>query len=343
MITVSIDKKLIDLLIHRILADNDQWKHTIDTLINIPTSLKGDKLLRGGDYFEALFQLALAIGILPQFSNKFIRFYDIHGYKKLRPFNNYIYEKTIQNSGGGEQGISDISFEVSESAEFSEIEKKSYECGKIPPETKDLRNPFYFVSVKGYKKEKNIKNEYDVPLLDQQLKIFPDKNKHIIVCVRNKTQFLEKLSRTKIDFLKRSINYIYGYDEVMKAFTTFRLNFFRRIQESRTPETIEAEVHRMFPRDIVYKQSLYLYFHQELVAESVINRIKEVSTPTRPHFLCIGVLPRGGKSFIAGGIINSHKKLKAKPSGYNVLFLTSAINETRDPVSYTHLTLPTSP
>ena len=68
---------------------------------------------------------------------------------------------------------------------------------------------------------------------------------------------------------------------------------------------------------------LSLYFHQELVVRSVINRINEIGISSKPHFMCIGVLPRGGKSFIAGGIIDKHKKLINKTSGYNVLFLTS--------------------
>jgi len=330
-ITLSTDKKLIDLLIERILDISPNWKHNIDTLINIPTALKGEGFLRGGDYFEALFQLAIAIGILPIFSNKFVRFFDIRKYKELESLPNYLYIKTIQNSGGGEQGISDITFEVSENIKFDETQiNKTYECGQPPTKQLVSKNPFYFISVKGYKKEKSIKNEYDIPLLDQQIREFPDKNKHIIVCVRDKERFLENLSRTKIDFLKNSINYILGYEEIIDAFTKFRLNFFRKIQDNISTKSIIAEVHKLFPKDKTYKQSLSLYFHQELVAKSVINRIKEVNNPTKPHFLCIGVLPRGGKSFIAGGIIDAHKKIKAKASGYNILFLTSAVNETRE-------------
>ena len=322
-ITLSSDKKLIDLLIECILNTSPEWKNNIDTLINIPTSLKGDGFLRGGDYFEALFQLAIAIGILPQFSNKFIRFYDIHHYKDLHPFDNYLYKKSIKNSGGGEQGISDITFEVSNNSMFEDKINTTYECGQ-PPENIVSKNSFYFISVKGYKKEKSVKNEYDIPLLDQQLKLFPNINKHIIVCVRNKERFLQNLSRTKIDFLKHSINYIIGYDELIEAFTQFRLNFFNKIGKS---EKIKEEVHRLFPENTIYKPSLNLYFHQELIVKSVMTRIIDVHSPSKPHFLCIGVLPRGGKSFIAGGIINEHIKSK---SVYNVLFLTSAVNETRD-------------
>jgi len=331
-ITLDRSSKLIELLAKRILDPSPNWKEKIDLLINIPTSLTGD-YLRGGDYFEALFQLAIAINILPQYKNKFIKFYDITGYKQFVEKPNYLYNKTILNSGGGEQGISDISFEVSESPNFDESHKDSdkYTCGTppSPPPSSKNGNPFYFVSVKGYKKEKSVKSEYDIPLLDQQLQLFPDKNKHILVCVKNKEQFLQRLSRTRIEFLKKSIDYVIGYNEVIDAFSEYRIGFFNRLGD----KTVDTLIRELYPMNIsVQKPMLSLYFHQELVVKSVINRIDTIEHKSldKPHFLCIGVLPRGGKSFIAGGIINSHKEIKQKGTGYNVLFLTSAVNETRD-------------
>jgi hypothetical protein len=329
-IALDDDKKLIDLLIERILDASDEWKSNIDTLINIPTSTKGEKMLRGGDYFEALFQLAIAINIIPEFQGRYIRFYDIKGYKNLNLMNNYLYTKTIKNSGGGEQGISDISFEVSTSEKFEYKASKSYDCGEKPYITNETSNPYYFVSVKGYKKEKSIKSEYDVPLLDSQLKIFPEiLNKKIIVCVRNKEQFLTNLSRSKINFLKNTINYVFGYDEIIEYFSQFRISFFNKISKDISKELIENTVKELFQHEKIIKPMLNLYFHQQLVVDSVIERIKEVNIKEKPHYMCIGVLPRGGKSFIAGGIIDLHKKIKNKESGYNVLFLTSAVNETK--------------
>jgi hypothetical protein len=61
-ITLTHDKKLIDLLIERILDPLPDWKSKIDMLIRIPWGDAGRNFLRGGDYFEALFQLAIAIG-----------------------------------------------------------------------------------------------------------------------------------------------------------------------------------------------------------------------------------------------------------------------------------------
>jgi len=325
-ITLPHDAKLIDLLIHRILDKEDDWRLKITELINIPHSLKGVEWLRGGDYFEALFQLAIAVGLLPELSGK-IKFHDVKKYKDLREFPNYLYEKTVKNSGGGEQGISDITFEI----DIGKGSKaaSSHKCGQIPQPTPDNGNPFYFISVKGYvKSEKSIKDDYDIPLLSQQLKEFADvKNKRLIVCVRNKDQFIKRLDRSRIEFLRSSVHKVIGYDEIMDAFAVFRTNFFiRNLGEG----SVEGFVRREFPPgEVIHKPSLTLYFHQELVVKSVINRIQDRKDLVKPHFMCIGVLPRGGKSFIAGGIIDAHRKIKNKDK-YNVLFLTSAVNETRE-------------
>jgi len=327
-ITLDPKSKLIDLLRLRVLDSSPEWKSRLDTLIRIPTSDKGD-ILRGGDYFEALFQLAIAIGVLPQFQNAHVVFHDVSQYKKLdKPYNNYLHTKPVKNSGGGEQGISDITFEL-KPTDGKPFAESSAKCGELPKELLPEGNPFYFISVKGYKREKSVAKDYDIPLLSQQIKEFPTiKNKHIVVCVRDKDQFLKRLGRSRMEFLKNSIDHVIGYDEVIRAFSTFRTNFFLKLGEI-TPETIAKEVSAVFPEQDVYKPSLSLYFHQELVVKSCLQRIRENPSPTEPYYLCVGVLPRGGKSYIAGGIIDAHRKLKAKDT-YNVLFLTSAVNETRE-------------
>jgi hypothetical protein len=330
-ITLLPTSTLIDLLRIRILDPAPDWKSSIDTLVRIPTSEKGHgkKILRGGDYFEALFQLAIATGVLPQFREARINFYDSPDYKTIKPYANYLYEKSVQNSGGGEQGISDITFEVTTQS-GKPYQASSLKCG----ETRALDSPtearvFYFISVKGYTNEKSVAKEYDIPLLSQQLKEFPEPlQKHIVVCVRNKEQFLKRLGRTRMEFLKSSIDHVIGYDEVLDAFSTFRTNFFLRLGGPPTPDAIAGELAVLFPKATVAKPGLTLYFHQDLVVKSVLQRIAEAPPrEDRPHYMCIGVLPRGGKSYIAGGIMDAHRNGR---DSYTVLFLTSAVNETRE-------------
>ncbi len=343
-ISLPAGSKLFDLLRDRILDPAEDWATRLETLINIPHSTSGTAYLRGGDYFEALFQIAIAIGELPTFRDKFVRFHDIAGYKVMRPFENYLYAKDVKNSGGGEQGISDITFELSNTPEFTWKPSSSYKCGVSPREDGIAANPFYFISVKGFKKEKSPAKEYDIPLLNLQLSVFPEiENKHIIVCVRNKAKLLEKLSRTKMDMLRHSINRVIGYDDLIEAFTALRLKIFTKLGTDKpTTAAIDTLLRTLYPENRVVKPMLSLYFHQELVVNSVMGQISRGGRRDAPHYLCVGVLPRGGKSFIAGGIINKHKELKleslpasasasaaAGPVGYNVLFLTSAVNETR--------------
>jgi hypothetical protein len=309
-ISLPATSKLFDLLRDRILDPAEDWATRLETLINIPHSSKGAAYLRGGDYFEALFKIAIEIGELPLLRDKFVRFYDITGYRVMRPFENYLYAKDVKNSGGGEQGISDITFEVSNTPKFVWKPSSSHKCGISPKEDAISTNPFYFISVKGFKKEKSPAKEYDIPLLNLQLSVFPEiANKHIIVCVRNKAKLLEKLSRTKMDMLKHSINRVIGYDELIDVFTALRLKIFTKLGTATpTPAAIDALLRSLYPENRVVKPMLSLYFHQELVVNSVMDRIHVSDVdPRSPHYLCIGVLPRGGKSFIAGGIINQHK------------------------------------
>jgi hypothetical protein len=318
-----------------VLDPSPDWKSKIDTLIAIPNGLAGEKILRGGSYFEALFQLAIAIDVLPAFRG-FKTFYDIKGYKTKTTLSDYIHTKDVKNAGGGETGIADIMFELGTPTGSPAAKKKcdvpDYECGERPEPPKTTQNPYYFISVKGYRKEKSIAHGYDISLLFQQLAEFPEiVNRNIAVCVRNKEEFLTRLGRTQQEFLRSSISKVVGYDEVMEAFEAFRIQFFLGLPPKPTPEATRVRALELFPRgNPVPKPMLSLYFHQELVVKSVTKRIQSVKSGTKPHFLCIGVLPRGGKSFIAGGIIDALRKTKGKDKPFNVLFLTSAISETRE-------------
>jgi hypothetical protein len=294
-------------------------------------------MLTGGDYFEALFQLAFALGITPETQNRKVVFYQIKDYKTVEERKNYLHDKDVNNSGGGEQGIEDFLFRVcSSGSRAEECEAStdtqgslSYSCGVKPTTAKPNNDAIYYGSVKRFKAEKSPAKAYDIPILQQQMEgILPEnKNKTLMVCVRNEEKFRMKLGRTRMDFLKLIIrNNIVGYDSLMVYFDTYRRSFLSKF-ENPTPEDIAAEVDRLYPISKVYKPVLSLYFHQELVVKSVDKRIQEVPPSEDPHFMCIGVLPRGGKSFIAGGIVDAQRKDKTKP--FNVLFLTSAVNETR--------------
>jgi hypothetical protein len=338
-ITLTPDKKLVDLLVERILDPLPDWKTKIDTLINISDGGGEGTHIRGGSYFEALFQIAVAIGVTK--FGKVKKFYDIEKYKENKVKENYLYDTDILNATGKAHGIVDIIFEVDigQDDEGNIVNVPIHSCGHVPPKQMSTI-PHYFISVKNYRNEKSI-SKYDISEIYQQISIFSEyENKRIGVCIRNKERFMKLVSRTQKNYIKNSIrDNIIGYDEIMDAFDEFRTKFFISIGELSTdPDTnkkaIEKRVQQMFPKtnEQYNKPYLSLYFHQELIVESVVQRIQEVKTEINkgPHFLCIGVLPRGGKSFIAGGIIDKMRKQKSEQgqTTFNVLFLTSAISET---------------
>ena len=329
---LNYDAKLFDLLVKKVLLPSD-WENQLYLLINIPTSIKGAGILKGGDYFEALFQLAFAINIIPQFKDFKLDFHEINKYKEVKKMEGtYLYEQRVLNSGGNQQvqGISDICFLVNDGSSLLTDTKSTYKCGQKPVEIQNMNGKYYFFSVKNFIKEKTVSKSYDIPLLQAQsnnLKNVEFKNTRVCVCIRDKTNFIARLERTKMDFIKSRLDTILGYDEIISYFKNFRINFFSKYPEVITEEEISNKIIEIYPKDKQIKPSLQLFYHQELVADSVVNSINEKAVKFRaiPHFLTIGVLPRGGKSYIAGGIIN--RLIKDKDS-YNILFLTSAVSET---------------
>lgn len=348
---LSKDAKLVDLLCERILDPSPDWKQRIDYLIHIPTSARKEDfqsqidICRGGDYFEALFQLVFAIQAMSRFRGKFLRFYDIIQYKTIKNYEhkenlNYLYDKPVKNSGGSETGVSDITFEV---LDFSDDHTKSYTkpyvCGDVYSVTEkgssDRIRQFHCISIKGFNTEKALKGKYDIELIYTQIKNiknikdFGEAAFHIGVGVRDKAVFNDHKDRARIGFLADIVkDRVYGYDEIMSDFEGFRNQFFTRYPETvNNPADIRKKVEELFPPNKHQKPMLSLYFHQHLIAESVIARLSEEKRTDHQHTLCVGVLPRGGKSYICGGIINRLHTINHKPL-QNVLFLTSAVNET---------------
>ena len=304
--------KLITLLEKVVLNPIVTWKENIEALINIPNSLEGSNRLKGGDYFEALFQLAFSLKFIPEISNFIMK----AGSKELTPVE-FLYTKPVKNSGGAEHGIVDIHFSTNGAP--GTVSTK-YQCGEIVKDI-DIYGIHYFISAKNYYKEKS-SSSYDIDEICNEIKLqLPHiKNPHVCVACRDKEVFYKKLDRMKTERLKLSINRVFGMKELLEFFETYRNNFFSNL-DSLELDKIHAALP---PRQKELKLPLSLYFHQELIINAVYERYTTVSKENS-HYTCIGVLPRGGKSYIAGGIM---KKFDYNKPKFAVLFISSAINET---------------
>ncbi len=352
---LSSDKTLVDLLIERVLDPREDWKEKLEFLINIPHGLPGDNILRGGDYFEALFQLVFAINASSRITGN-LKFWDIDSsYTKLHEFkgnyngqqtDSYLYGKSIRNSGGTEQGVSDITIQLCKNSDCKPYENNSYICGDTESAQDisiDADNEYYFFSIKGFVKEKSLKGKYDVEPISLQIKNIKNASESlkskICVGVRNKREFEMHVKGARIGWLADMVNEIFSIDEVMEDLKLFRIRFFGKyyptyITQKDLNSISKTEIRKLvieqeFPLHVPQKPALQLYFHQELVSQAVIQRIQTVKGKQyiAPHYMCIGVLPRGGKSYIAGGIMDQYMQQLGKKQ-MNVMFLTSAVTET---------------
>lgn len=348
--TYELDDKasLKDLLEKVVLAPIKEWKEQIINLVNIRPGEKGDNLLRGPDYFEALFQLAFYLGLFPGISDYERTFRD----KKGKKVENFLGDTPIKSSGGGQTGISDITFELidKDKSKVKDEDFDNYKCGVVPKERDISGNQLYFISVKRYTKEKSPRY-YDVAELFTYVnKTYPEigeKNYKVCVCCRNYNEFKSRMYSSRSEYIVNSINRIYGFDydstnsehSLLNRLEIYRNACFSNIGEDiPSLDEVNAWVNTTYPAESKAKLPLSLYFHQELIVNSVTDRIveqrkklldkKQKKSIDKSNSICIGVLPRGGKSYIAGGIINKMMKDHDKATRFWVLFITSAVNET---------------
>ena len=185
----------------------------------------------------------------------------------------------------------------------------------------------YLMSVKWYKKEKNAEH-YDLEkLYTASQKITTDEQKpiSIIVFLKSKKDFQIAHSRAYRQYVKEISDTFFGWEEDVKPFLQdIRREIFEFAQQKGiTPE--EAVIAQYLTSE--RKPSLLLQLHQDIIVKSICNSF-DIANDKR---YLIGVLPRGGKTFIAGGIIREYLNRK-NPTNFNIFWITAAPNETKSQV-----------
>ena len=298
------------------------------------------------DMFESLWDVLIAMGFLPGFERQNNRFMfngkveDIERIPSLERgdesnfYNDafsYLKKREIKTSSSG--GASDITiFYKKIKTKIPKPDPCSYEEIELVEETSD-KPRFVFCSSKLYKKEKTIE-KYDIlNIFGAAKKINIDEiNKEILLLVSNeeavkrvkegarRKYISEEASdvfgqKTLIDNLRRLFDYIKpGY----KPITEEKL---RKIFEN--PELPEG-AGGISIQAIRKNEPLSLLLHQEMTVNYISGGIRDFQAGKRGQnnrFL-IGILPRGGKTYIAGGLIS---KINAK----NIVVLLGAKSETQ--------------
>lgn len=115
---------------------------------------------------------------------------------------------------------------------------------------------------------------------------------------------------------------IYSFDSDLYPFLQgIRANIFRFAKTQSIP-IVESFVEQYLTKGMLPR--LQLQLHQDIIVNGVMNKIEEKGD----NKYAIGVLARGGKTFIAGGIMREYLQRTGTPH-LNIFWITAAPNETR--------------
>ena len=277
--------------------------------------------------FEALWNIIIGLGYLPGFPIEHIQLLDWRGVNKERApqvihvqgnsskTENIINVFKHMSFGTSASGVSDITFLYHEKPENK---GKSRIEGCSSCEEKQLLNRMFISSVKFFELDmkKKIENFDIAPLLVASDILTREQIEYkILLFVKDANAVSNIVENARKRYLSKvDKNHIFGESHLKYAITKLREDVNHNKKQD-----IPTTIHSMFGKLDEPKSYLSLRFHQELMVEKTHNYVS--TTQDRIKQVLIGVLPRGGKTYICGGIVS-----RLKPN--IVLVLTHVPKET---------------
>jgi hypothetical protein len=219
-------------------------------------------------------------------------------------------------------GISDIT--LTNVRNDKQVIKPNDPYCEVECDTKDSDNTrTYLISVKWYKDEKNAEH-YDLEKLftaAEKITTAEQRPLDIIVFLKSKRDFEIAHNRSFRQYTRDIAKTFFGWDEDVKPFLEEKRRAIFDLANLTSKTPLESLGLQYFQSNA--KPFLSLQLHQDIIVKGVCDRI-EISDNNR---YLIGVLPRGGKTFIAGGIIREYLRRAGIPN-LNIFWLTAAPTET---------------
>ncbi len=231
----------------------------------------------------------------------------------------YLSKRYIQTSKIG--GASDITvFNLPTTIKIQQSDPCSFYEEEALNDSTD-KPGFIFASAKKYKKEKSI-SKYDIQNIYIAAKKIDETkyNKKIFLLVSDEEAV--KLTKKRADpSISEEAREIYGQEQM---FSKLR-SLYDKIKHIERPITWD-KIKYLFPlasETSKGTKNLRLQLHQKVTVDILKDRINEFRTSPGSHnrFL-VGILPRGGKTYIAGGLV---RELQPR----NVVVLLGAKSETQ--------------
>ena len=271
-----------------------------------------------GSLYEAYWDIVFALNLIDKYKRT-SSFNMVNGKAEdLRSLDDPVYnnnpidylESRAVNMGAS--GASDITFcykSISDSlpssdpCEASPISVESCSVSSDAAVSVDIKKPrFYFCSSKYYKNDdqKGVEN-FDIQKIYTAAKhLHIDYDVRIILLVKNKEAVDKKLRRAISKYIAEEASAVYGQDDLFGALRIFYDLVHQKYQGQITKETIMS----ILGIQAIIKPILKPRLHQYMAIVKIQNAVNTFrTTQGGSNKFLVGILPRGGKTYIAGGIV----------------------------------------
>jgi hypothetical protein len=306
----------------------DDIKNRLDLLLFILNrdEKPNEKLLQynnNGQLYESYWDIVFTLGLIDtfpitedfyMFNGKIETLVNIDG----EGFSNnplaYLQSKKVNE--GSKSGASDITFVYKKNKSRLDIDLCSSDptiqvvqtCKKVPTIAKAITKEtpqFFFCSSKYFNRDSSkgvdkfdIQNIYTAAKsLDQ------DYDRKIILLVKDKGAVEQKLRKAIRKYISEEASYVYGMEDLFASLTS--LYNYVHSKHNSVEKLTGNIINRILKLEEPSKPILRLRLHQYLATYKICDAINSFYKTRVNNKFLVGIVPRGGKTFIAGGIIDT--------------------------------------
>ena len=274
-----------------------------------------------GQLYEAYWDIVFSLGLINEFPIT-KDFYMFNG--KIEELTNINDKNFINNpldylslrkiNAGNKTGASDITFiykkqKININDDACSVDptiKVSQSCKtKSKREANsNIETPlFYFCSSKYYTNDaKKGVDKFDIQNIYTAAKKLNELyEKKIILLVKDKTAVEEKIRKAMRKYISDEASYVFGISDLFAYLTKFYDFIHSKNDSDIITEEILAEIldYKQMPKPI-----LNLRLHQYIASYKITESINSFKKTKNNNKFLVGIVPRGGKTYIAGGIID---------------------------------------